>query len=146
MDINENWSVYTAYTSTEAIYIGSGLGAEADAALDIFPGNRVVNTPDSMWVVSLDWNRGPLLRRAVEQARGRSFRQPAATTGWRRLTRFSDLYFKVRGEALPDFLQDLDFGIVVNNLFDESYLGGIAGGGAWIAAPRTAAFTATLDF
>ena len=145
VDINENWSAYTAYTSTEAIYIGSGLGAEADAALGIFPGNRVVNTPDSMWVVSLDWNRGPYYaglssKRVGDRFvnRGNDWLAEAYTV--------SDLYFKVRGEALPDFLQDLDFGIVVNNLFDESYLGGIAGGGAWIAAPRTAAFTATLDF
>lgn len=145
IEISENWSAYTSYTDTDAIYVGSGLGSEADAALGIFPGNRVVNTPDSMWVVSLDWNRGPYYAGLSSKRVGDRFVDRG--NGWLADEyTVSDLYFTVRGEALPDFLQGLDFGIVVNNLFDESYLGGISGGGAWIGAPRTAAFTVTFDF
>lgn len=143
-EISENWSVYTAYTDTKAIYLGSGLGPEADAALSIYPDNRVVNTPDSMWVVSLDWNRGPYFAGLSSKKVGDRYVDRGNNWLAEQYT-VSDLYFTVRGEILPNFLQHFDFGIVVNNLFDESYLGGISGGGAWIGAPRTAAVTATID-
>jgi len=39
-----------------------------------------------------------------------------------------------------------DLRLVVNNLTNESYLGGISGGGAWIDAPRTASLTLQMDF
>ena len=35
----------------------------------------------------------------------------------------------------------------INNLLDEDYISGIAGGSSgWIGAPRTAAFNVVLDF
>ena len=143
IEIDRNWSLYASYTDSEAVYVGSGLGAEADVALSIFMDNQVVNTPDSMWVVSLDWNRGPYYAGLSSKLVGDRFVN--RDNSWlAEEYMISDLYFSVRGEALSDFLQNLDFGIVVNNLFDESYLGGIASGGAWIGAPRTAAITATL--
>ncbi|GAB5499483.1 MAG: TonB-dependent receptor [Pseudohongiellaceae bacterium] len=144
-DINESFSIYASYTDTDAVYVGSGLGPQADAALNIFPGNPVVNTPDSMWVLSLDWNRGPYYAGLSTKRVGD--RAVERTNSWiADEYTVSDLYVNVRGEAVADFLQGFDFGIVVNNLFDESYLGGISGGGAWIGAPRTAAFSATVDF
>lgn len=143
--INENFSIYASYTDTDAVYIGSGLGPAADAALDIYPGNRVVNTPDSMWVLSLDWNRGPYYAGLSTKRVGDRYVDRSNTWQADEYT-VSDLYLNVRGEELADFLQGFDFGIVVNNVFDESYLGGISGGGAWIGSPRTAAFSATVDF
>lgn len=143
--INDNFSIYASYTDTDAEYVGSGLGPAADAALDIHPGNSVVNTPDSMWVLSLDWNRGPYFAGLSTKRVGE--RSVDRANSWKTADyTVSDLYMNVRGEAVADFLQGFDFGIVVNNLFDESYLGGISGGGAWIGSTRTAAFTATIDF
>lgn len=144
-DISENWSVYASYTDTDATYVGTGLGPEADAALGIFPGNKVVNTPESMWVLSLDWNRGPYLAGLSAKNVGDRFVNNSNSWLAESYT-VTDLYFNVRGEEIAEFLQGFDLGVVVNNLFDESYLGGISGGGAWIGAPRTAAFTATVDF
>ncbi len=143
-NISENWDIYASYTDTDATYIGTGLGSEADAALGIFPGQQVVNTPDSMWVMSLDWNRGPYFAGLSAKYVGDRFVDRANTWEASNYTA-TDLYLSVRGEAVSEYLQGFDFGIVVNNLFDESYLGGISGGGAWIGAPRTAAFTATVD-
>jgi outer membrane receptor protein involved in Fe transport len=143
--INDNFSIYASYTDTDAVYVGSGLGPAADAALDIYPGNRVVGTPDSMWVLSLDWNRGPYYAGLSTKRVGDRYVDHANTWLTAEYT-VSDLYLNVRGEELSDYLQGFDFGIVVNNVFDESYLGGISGGGAWIGSPRTAAFTATVDF
>ncbi|MDA0688864.1 MAG: TonB-dependent receptor [Proteobacteria bacterium] len=144
ININENWDVYASYTDTDATYIGTGLGAEADSALGIFPGRKVVNTPDSMWVLSLDWNRGNYFAGLSAKYVGDRYVDRANTWEAANYTA-TDLYLSVRGQEISDYLQGFDFGIVVNNLFDESYLGGISGGGAWIGAPRTAAFTATVD-
>jgi iron complex outermembrane receptor protein len=144
VSINQNWSVYGSYTDTDATYVGTGLGPEADAALGIFPGNNVVNTPESMWVLSLDWNRGPYLAGLSAKNVGDRFVNNSNSWLAESYT-VTDLYFSVRGEEIADFLQGFDLGVVVNNLFDESYLGGISGGGAWIGAPRTAAFTVTVD-
>lgn len=143
--INDSFSIYASYTNTDAVYVGSGLGPAADAALDIHPGNKVVNTPDSMWVLSFDWNRGPYYAGLSTKRVGERYVNRNNTWATAQYT-VSDLYMNVRGEEIAEFLQGFDFGIVVNNLFDESYLGGISGGGAWIGAPRTAAFTATVDF
>jgi len=52
----------------------------------------------------------------------------------------------VRGEAISETLEALDLSLVVNNLFDESYIGGISSNAAWIGAPRTVVFTLTADF
>jgi outer membrane receptor for monomeric catechols len=52
----------------------------------------------------------------------------------------------MRGEALTDWLQALDFSLTINNLTDEDYLGGISGNAAWIGAPRSMIFTVTADF
>ena len=48
-------------------------------------------------------------------------------------------------ENLPQFMRGLEFNLVLNNITDESYLGGISGGGAWIGAPRTVALSVTMD-
>ncbi len=142
-EINENWSVYASYTDTDATYVGSGLGPEADAVLGIFPGNTVVNTPESMWVLSVDWNRGPYYAGLSTKNVGDRFVDNGNNWLAEDYT-VSDLYMNVRGEQIAEYLQGFDFGFVINNLFDESYLGGISGG-AWIGAPRTAAFTVTVD-
>jgi outer membrane receptor protein involved in Fe transport len=57
-----------------------------------------------------------------------------------------DAYVGVRGEAIADVLKAIELSLVVNNLLDTDYLGGISGNAAWIGAPRTVTFTATLDF
>ncbi|MEZ5488954.1 MAG: TonB-dependent receptor [Gammaproteobacteria bacterium] len=143
-DISENWSVYLSYTDTDASYIGTGV-PELDQQLDLTPGNTVVNTPDKMWVVSLDWNRGNYFAGLSTKRVGDRYLDRSNSLETADYTT-TDLYFNVRGEDVADFLQGFDLGIVVNNLFDESYLGGISGFGAWIGSPRTAVFSATFDF
>ena len=152
VELGANWSAYASYTGTQAEYIGSGLGPEADSALDIHPGNRVVGTPDSMWVLTLDWNRGPYSAGLSTKQVGSRFvdRGNSWATGQYRV---SDLYMKLGGESMPYLPQRMELSVVVNNVFNESYLGGISGGiagagawGAWLGAPRTAALIATMDF
>lgn len=143
-EINENWSVYLSYTDTDASYIGTGIPA-LDAQLDLTPGNTVVNTPDRMWVASLDWTRGNYVAGVSTKRVGDRYMDRSNSLIAEAYT-MTDLYLNVRGEEVADFLQGFNLGIVINNVFDESYLGGISGFGAWIGAPRTAVFTATFDF
>ena len=59
----------------------------------------------------------------------------------------SDLYAGVALDSPLAGVESLELRFTVNNLFDKSYLGGIAGGwGAWIGAPRTAAINLVAKF
>jgi outer membrane receptor for Fe3+-dicitrate len=143
-EISENWSIYGSYTNLDTTYVGTGLGAGADASLGLIPGNQVVNTPDRMWVLSLDWTRdsyfaGVSSKYVAERFVGRA---NAQTTPDYTVT---DAYLGFNGEAVSDLLQGFEFRFIINNATDESYLGGISGFGAWIGAPRTASFSMTVD-
>ena len=54
----DNLSLYLAYSRNNSEYVGTGDTA-VDAAVGIIPGNDVVNMPDSQYVVTLDYVRGP---------------------------------------------------------------------------------------
>ena len=143
-EISENWSIYGSYTNLDATYVGTGLGAGADASLGLIPGNQVVNTPDRMWVLSLDWTRdsyfaGVSSKYVAERFVGRANAQSTPDYN------VTDAYLGFNGEAVSDLLQGFEFRFIINNATDESYLGGISGFGAWIGAPRTASFSMTVD-
>lgn len=143
-NISDNWSIYASYTDTDATYVGTGLGAAADAAVSLVPGKQVINTPDKMWVLSLDWARNQYMAGISTKYVGERFVDRANAQHVDAYT-VSDLYIGVSGEALTDYLKGFEFRLVVNNAFDESYLGGVSGFGAWIGSPRTASFAMTVD-
>lgn len=145
MELTGNWSVYGSYTYTDASYIGTGLGAAADAALGLVPGNSVVGTPENMYVVSVDWFRGNYSAGLSTKFVDDRFINRANTTMAENYA-VSDFYFNINGEGISDFLKGYQLGIVVSNLTDKRYLGGISGFGSWIGAPRTAVFSITADF
>ena len=58
----------------------------------------------------------------------------------------SDLYIGASLENLAQGLKNAEVRLTVNNLFDKSYLGGVAGQSAWIGAPRTAALNVNFTF
>ena len=59
--------------------------------------------------------------------------------------RIVSAFLGVNGEAVSDLLQGFEYRFIVNNAWDESYLGGTSDFGAWMAAPRTASFSMTVD-
>ena len=137
-------SLYGSYTHVNAEYNGTG-DAAVDAAVGIVPGNKVTGVPQDMFVLSADWNNGPFRIGVSGKYTGDRFVDVA--NSWVADANFvADAYIGVRGEAISDAFQALDLSLNINNLFDESYLGGISGGGAWIGAPRTVVFTLTADF
>jgi outer membrane receptor protein involved in Fe transport len=140
--VGETWSVYLSYTNNDSTYLGSGApGIDALTS----PGNAVVGMPDDMFVVSFDYQSGPLRAGLTNKLTGDRYVDFANT--WQVGSySISDLYVGVDGEALSNALENFDFRLTINNLLDEDYLGGISGQGAWIGAPRTAAFTVTARF
>jgi len=143
--LTESVSLYSAYTRTNAEYVGTGLGVEADTALGIFPGNKVVNTPENSLVVSVDW-RSDIYRAGISAKFVDDRFINLDNTSIAESYTTADFYFGLNGTAINDGLGGLDISVVVNNLLDESYLGGISGFGGWIGAPRTAVLTVSADF
>jgi iron complex outermembrane receptor protein len=58
----------------------------------------------------------------------------------------ADLYAGVSIDAGINAITGIEVRFTLNNLFDESYLGGIAGQSAWIGAPRSAAVNLRFNF
>ena len=140
----ENLSIYGSYTYIDATYKGTG-DTLVDAAVGITPGNKVTGIPENMFVISADWQSGPF--RAGISGKYTGGRYVNLDNSWKTDSYFlTDAYIGVRGDAISETLKAVDLGLTVNNLTDESYLGGISGNYAWIGAPRTVVFTATLDF
>lgn len=98
-----------------------------------------------MWVASVDWTRNQYFAGLSTKYVADRFMDRQNSVIADNYT-VSDLYLGVNGESIADALESFEFRFVVNNLFDESYLGGIAAWGAWIGAPRTASFAMTVDF
>lgn len=143
--LSDTLSLYSAFTYTNAEYVGAGLGVEADLALGIFPGNSVVNTPENSLVMSADWSND--IYRAGLSAKFVDDRYiDIANTSVAQAYTTADLYIGMNAKSLSAALEGVDISLVVNNVLDESYLGGISGFGAWIGAPRTAVLSISADF
>ncbi|MCB2074141.1 MAG: TonB-dependent receptor [Novosphingobium sp.] len=142
--VAEGVNLFGSFTHIDAKYKGTG-DPLVDAAVGITPGNRVTGIPKSMFALSADFERGPFRFGISGKYTGKRYVDIA--NSWQTDSYFlTDAYVGVRGDDISEMLEGLDFSLVVNNLTDESYLGGISGGGAWIGAPRTLVFTVTADF
>ena len=142
--VAEELSLYAAYTYNDSTYLGTGEPL-VDAEVGITPGNKVVNQPGHMLVLSADYANGPY--RAGISAKYTDDRFIRSDNTWAADDYIlTDLYIGVSGEDLGGALRGFDARLVFNNLLDVDYLAGIAGQGAWIGAPRTVVFTITTDF
>jgi len=137
-------SAYASYTYIDATYRGSGNDAD-DAALGLVPGNKVTGIPEHMFVLSADYT-GELLRAGVSGKYTGERMVNTANTFVADNYVTVDAYIGVRGEMISNSLKVVDLSLVVNNALNADYLGGISGNAAWIGAPRTVTFTATVDF
>lgn len=142
--VRPNLSVFGTYTYIEASYLGSG-DAVVDEQLGLVPDNKVAGIPENMFVLSLAYDDGLFRAGASGKYTGDRFVDVANTFEAANYVTV-DAYMGVRGEAIAEVLQAVDLSLVVNNLFDKGYLGGISGNAAWVGAPRTVTLSATLDF
>lgn len=142
--VNENLSLFTSYTYNDSTILGTGNTA-LDAAAGIYAGNQVPGIAENMFVLSADYQQNNFFAGLSGKWVDDRFVDLANTwtaDGYME----ADLYAGVYGDMLSDSLSNVEFRMTVNNLFDENYLAGISGGGAWISAPRTVVFTVTADF
>ena len=144
VDFHESFSMYFAYTNTDATYLGTG-DDQVDGAVGITPGNKVTGTPEEMFVLSFDFSRGPFYGGITGKYTGE--RPITLDNEWVADDyTLLDLYAGVSGDEVGGIFRGVDLRLVINNLTNESYLGGISGQGAWIGAPRTASLSLTMDF
>jgi iron complex outermembrane receptor protein len=141
--LNEQFSLYSAYSFSDSTYVGSG-DSVVDTGLGIIPGKDVVGIPDQQLVVSLDWSWDRYSAGISGKYTGErpvrfdnSWVADSYTT--------ADIYLTMRGDSSIGLVSGWNFTLLVNNAFDESFLGGIAGQGAWIGPPRTVSASFTLD-
>jgi outer membrane receptor protein involved in Fe transport len=145
-------NLYAAYTYIDAKYRGTKdliVGTDDDKdiidGINAIAGNRVAGIPKHMWVLSGNYQYGPVSLGVTGKYTGDRFVNSG--NSWVAKNYFlTDLNVSVKGEGLSEALKALDFSLTVNNLTDEDYLGGISGDAAWIGTPRTMVFTVTADF
>ncbi|NCP63784.1 MAG: TonB-dependent receptor [Paraglaciecola sp.] len=135
--VNENWSLYGAYTFNDSTY--------ADSSIDFPAGNTVFGSAENMWVVSADWQKENYFAGLSSKWVDERFID-AANTQIAPDYLITDLYAGVSVSKPAQGIESVELRFTVNNMFDESYLGGIAGQAAWIGAPRTAAMNLMIKF
>jgi outer membrane receptor protein involved in Fe transport len=141
IQLSEYFSFYGSFTSNESIYkdVPSELG------LNIQAGNTVFGSVEDMWVGSLDYNKGNYSAGLSVKHVGDRFIDAANSIVADAYT-VTDLYAGVNVDLAVEGIQNMQVRFTLNNLTDESYLGGIAGQSAWIGAPRTAAVNLQFSF
>jgi len=136
---------YLSYTNNNSTYLGTG-DPDLDTTVGITPGNTVFGSAENMFVFSADWEMDQYGAGFSSKWVGKRWLDPANTY---RLEDYvlTDVYVGVNVGDLTDWVQGINLQLVVNNLFDKRYLGGVAGGwGGWIGGGRTAALNLTGDF
>lgn len=142
--LTDNFNLFVSYTGIDAEILGTG-DANLDTDAGIAVGNTVPGIADQMYVVSLDYVEGNFGGGISTKYVGDRFVDLGNT--WTADGYYdTDLYASVSGAAISDELDNLEFRLTVNNLFDQDWISGISGGGAWISAPRTTVLTVTADF
>ena len=136
-------SVYTAFSVSNSEYIGSG-DPDVDANQSIEPGTDVTGVPSQLLVFSVD-RAGPI--GVGVSAKYTSKRRVSLTADWYADGYWlADAYVRLSGETLGDMFRATEFSLVANNLLDVAYLSAITENAAWLGAPRSVAFTATITF
>ncbi|QHJ13259.1 Ferric-anguibactin receptor FatA [Paraglaciecola mesophila] len=136
-NVTDSLALYGSFTYNDSEY--------TDGSIDFPEGNTVFGSPENMAVVSADWTRGNYFIGASTKWVDDRFID-AANTQVAEAYLVTDFYAGVSLDAPVQGIESIDLRFTVNNMFDESYLGGIAGQSAWIGAPRTAAFNAQARF
>ncbi|WP_158970571.1 TonB-dependent receptor [Paraglaciecola sp. L3A3] len=137
VNLTDTLTAYGSFTTNDSEYV--------DGSIDYPKGNTVFGSPENMAVVSLDWEKDTrfagLSTKWVDDRYIDAANEQIADAYL-----VTDLYAGVAVQSPVKGIQGLEIRLTVNNMFDKSYLGGIAGQSAWIGAPRTAAINVTAQF
>lgn len=142
VNLSDNFSVYASYTLNDSTYKDGFF----DGA-DLIPeGKTVFGSAEDMFVLSLDWSKDIYAAGISNKYVGPRWMDPMNTD---RIDAYNvaDVYAAVKGEMPGDVLKGFEIRMTINNLLDEDYIGGVAGGwGGWIGSGRTAAVNLVVDF
>ncbi|MFT7506724.1 MAG: iron complex outermembrane receptor protein, partial [Gammaproteobacteria bacterium] len=150
--LSDNMSFYTSYTNNDSTY--QEIPDAVAATLNIAPGGTVFGSVEDMYVLSVDWSKdnyfagitnkyvGERVIRYIDDPANAGMLTPQKADSYH----VADLYAGISIDAGINAISSMEVRFTINNLFDESYLGGIAGQSAWIGAPRTAAVNLRFDF
>lgn len=134
---SDNLSVFLSYTNNDSSYLGD---------TSAFPkGNSVFGAVEDMAVISLDWQDEQYFAGISAKWVGDRWMDAANTQRIDAYT-VADLYAGINLGDFSDKVSDVEIRLTVNNLSDESYLGGVSGESAWIGAPRTSAINIKASF
>lgn len=132
--LTDSLKVYASYTYNDSTYTD-----------DDIEGNRVLGTAEDMAVLSFDYRDDGYFGGLSTKYVGPRFMDQANSQETDSYV-ISDLYL---GKAVYDVgpgIDNLEFRLTINNLFDEEYLGTLAPGAGWIGAPRIAAINLKFGF
>lgn len=141
IQLSEYVSFYGSFTNNESTY----KDVPEELGLNIQAGNTVFGSVEDMWVGSFDYNKGNYSAGLSVKHVGDRFIDAANSIVAEAYT-VSDLYAGVDIDVALEGIKNMQVRLTLNNLTDESYLGGIAGQSAWIGAPRTAAVNLQFSF
>ena len=139
--LTDQLRVYTAATFNEATYLGAG-STELDALSGVTAGFDVLGISDQQLVVSLDWEDESISTGISAKHTGDRY---ANTTNTWKIDSYTvvDAYV---GTTIESIGNGVRLNLVVNNIFDEDYLGTVVNNGAWIGSPRTVSLSASIGF
>lgn len=133
-----------SYTYNHATYIGTGNAAQ-DADVGVKPGQQVINSPRTMWVLSADYKKSVFKAGVAAKFVGDRNIDTEGTSQAGSFTLVSG-YVGVDLEAVSAQLQGMSLTVQATNLTDQRYLAGADGGSAFLGTPRTVTASLSLDF
>lgn len=143
--MNHHFNAYAAYTYIDATYVGSG-DTVVDTVNGITPGSQVAGIPKNMFVATLNWQHDNAFASLSAKYTGK--RAVNTTNTWT-----ADAYTITDLRIGYDFknrmggqLKKCRVNLIVNNLFNQQYLGTIAQNVAWLGGERSVALSGTVDF
>ena len=142
---SQDFSIYVSYTSNDSKYTSGSFTEKNEEYINVF-GNTVFGSVEDMAVVSVDWQSEVYSAGVSTKWIGERWMDAQNT---QRIDGYavSDLYVGVNLDNFASALKGASIRFTVNNLFDKSYIGSVAGGSSgWIGAPRTAALNFQTRF
>jgi len=133
-----------SYTYNHATYIGTGNAAQ-DADVGVTPGQQVINSPRTMWVLSADYKRSIFKAGVATKFVGDRNIDTEGTSQAGSFTLVNG-YVGVDLDAVSEKLRGVSLTVQATNLTDQRYLAGADGGSAFLGTPRTVTASLSLDF
>ncbi len=144
--VTDYLDLFMSYTYNDSTYKGSGDDL-IDSSIGIVPDNPVFGSVEDMFVISGNLAIGKHINAgASTKYVGERYLDPENKE---RIDDYivTDIYLGVNGGVVKKSMDFVDMRLTVNNISDEEYIGGVAGGwGGWLGGAASVALSITADF